>query len=110
MKAKLQFDSTAKNLEALAAGSKVWIQNPISKKWDSAGTVLEKKSKRSYDVEDDEGATYRRNRRFLRPRSAPIDALKEKESSIGDNEEPVTKRRSKRIADQKMRVKARSAL
>ena len=65
-KAKAYYDRTTKPLEPLERGCCVWIQNPISKKWDTTGTVVEIGKHRDYHVRTPSGKVYWRNRRFLR--------------------------------------------
>ena len=67
-------DTRAKALPALQPGSKVRIQNPLTKLWDSVGIIQKiEVYGRSYSVLLDNGKTIRRNRRFLRAVS-PVDA------------------------------------
>ena len=43
IKAKAQFDQHAKKLPPLRVGQKVHIQEPVSKKWDTIGTITNKR-------------------------------------------------------------------
>jgi len=58
-------------LPELPVDQRVAVQDPISKKWSSTGTILEKKRNRSYHVKLDSGAIVWRNRRFLKPVPTP---------------------------------------
>ena len=59
--------STGKGLPPLEVGQLVIIQNPITRRWDSRGTITSKRERsRSYYVDID-GRQFLRNRRFLRP-------------------------------------------
>ena len=64
-KIKAKFDQVAQTLSTLDLGSKVRVQNPISKKWDIFGEVEQLKHRR-YLIRLDTGRVYWRNRRFLR--------------------------------------------
>ena len=62
-----------KTLPELNIGSKVLIQDHISKRWNTPAKVIghaergEEESERTYLVETETGTRYKRNRRFLRP-------------------------------------------
>ena len=51
----------------LNVGDKVLVQHWKTKRWDLAAEIIEKRSKRSYLVETENGKRYLRNRKFLRP-------------------------------------------
>ena len=63
-----QFDSGAQNLVTLKAGVKVWIQNPVSSKWDSTGVIRKAHGQGSFviDMDSSPGLQMIRNRKFLR--------------------------------------------
>ena len=65
---KSYFDQGSHLLAPLAVGSKVHVQHPLTKRWDSKASILHiLDSGRSYDIQFHDGRTTRRNRRFLRP-------------------------------------------
>ena len=64
---RFKADTSADSLDPLAAGDLVRIQDPLTKKWALKGEILEIcDSGRSYVVRTEDGAVYRRNRRFLK--------------------------------------------
>ena len=66
--AAFRHNQTAHNLEPLTPGQRTRIQNPGSRRWDRAGTVLETTAPRQYLVRlDGSGRATIRNRRHLRP-------------------------------------------
>ena len=72
IKVKAKFDQHAKNLPPLRNGQKVRIQDPVSKKWDTIGTITHKRDNgKSYSVLFPNGRTKLRNRRFLKPVQEP---------------------------------------
>ena len=61
-------DAQATDLPDLRPNDRVWIQHHRSKEWYKQATVLENRHNgRAYELLDDEGKTYYRGRRFLRP-------------------------------------------
>ena len=65
-KEKKRTDQHSKKLTNLHTGEKIVIQNPITKRWDTKGVVIEKrKNGRSYLIRAN-GRYYTRNRIFLR--------------------------------------------
>ena len=61
---------SGRDLPQFCIGEHVVLQNPISKKWDSKGVIMEVCSTgRSYILTDEDGRVLTRNRRFLRRRS-----------------------------------------
>ena len=61
-------DEEATNLPDLRPNDRVWIQHHQSKEWYKQATVQESRHNgRAYELIDDEGKTYYRGRRFLRP-------------------------------------------
>ena len=59
-------DHSGRVLQPLAPESKVWVQLRPGETW-KRGTIITRKSERSYLVEIVGGRCYLRNRRFLRP-------------------------------------------
>ena len=61
-------EGQATDLPDLRPDDRVWIQHHQSKEWYKQATVLESRHNgRAYELIDDEGKTYYRGRRFLRP-------------------------------------------
>ena len=61
-------DAQATDLHDLRSNDLVWIQHHQTKEWYKQATVLESRHNgRAYELLDDEGRTYYRGRRFLRP-------------------------------------------
>lgn len=60
------YNKSAKDLKPIPVGSTVRIQNPISKLWDTIGTVVDVGETRNYTVKMPSGRLFVRNRRFLR--------------------------------------------
>ncbi len=66
-------DAHAHPLPTLSQGQRVLIQHPLTKKWDSHGTVSDiREDGRSYEIQTDRGTAILRNRRFLRPCSLQV--------------------------------------
>ena len=90
-------DKRARKLSDLSVGDHVLVQDLQTKKWNSLGIVtVVHPNGRSYEVETDDGATYRRNRRFLRS----VEHFVDDEQAPPDDEpddQPVL-RRSARLA------------
>ena len=62
---------TKKGLSLLYPGQRIRIQDPISKRWDKVGCIINfGVNNREYLVKVDDGNTYRRNRHFLKPQDA----------------------------------------
>ena len=58
----------ATDLPDLRSEDRVWIQHHQTKEWYKQATVVESRHNgRAYELIDDEGKTYYRGRRFLRP-------------------------------------------
>jgi hypothetical protein len=84
LKAKQQYDKTAKPLQELKIGERVRIQpTNYSKQW-KPGVCTAKVGPRSYLVRTDEGQTYRRNRKFLRTSCEPADPILDREDFADD--------------------------
>ena len=64
---KKYYDRNAKPLQPLQTNDKVYLQL-TGEKWQPAKITNTDDNPRSYTVETDNGNTYRRNRRFLRPK------------------------------------------
>ena len=90
-------------LSLLNIGQRVMVQHPTSKRWDSKATIISmRNNKRSYLVKQDDGRTWIRNRKFLRPISNNVnenDTLKRHNPSQDSDPQPKNfqPRRSKRI-------------
>jgi len=56
---------------SLDIGEKVLIQHWRTRRWDLSGVIIEKRNRRSYLVEAENGKRYLRNRKFLRPNNLP---------------------------------------
>ena len=65
-KAKKNYDLSSKPLPKLEIEDHVWIQNPLTKKWDTKGIVTKIGRNRDYLIETPSGKMYWRNRRFIR--------------------------------------------
>ena len=75
-----------RSMPQLKVGQEVLVQNPksslpTSKRWETKGTIVKKRSRRSYIINID-GREYLRNRRFLKPYPEQADTpdLSQKES------------------------------
>ena len=67
--ASSQHDMHARTLPQLQIGAEVRVQDAASGRWDHTGTVVSmNRSGRSYVVELNNGRTFWRNRRYLRPK------------------------------------------
>ena len=97
--ARSRRDASATPLTTLTAGQRVRIQDEKTKTWEGMGTITSlQHSDRSYKVLHDNGTTYTRNRRFLRPDNsrdleAPPAQNTDKEEAIA----PPALRRSERL-------------
>ena len=70
MEVKNQYDKTAKTLPKLHIGQKVYVQDPVSKRWTSNATIKKiRKDDRSYVIEFENGKQSIRNRRQLRQKN-----------------------------------------
>ena len=68
-----QYDRHAKDLPELPVNRKVYVQlDPDKPEWTNA-TVTNQTNPRCYDVTTDDGRTFTRNRRFLKPDESPTD-------------------------------------
>jgi len=99
-------ENNKRELHPLTIGMTVRIQNPITKLWDSVGTIESvRENGRSYFVNKD-GKSILRNRRFLRPMTI---AASDTDSAELDTvfEEKTAPRRSLRIAQREKGEKKR---
>jgi hypothetical protein len=96
-KAKTYFDQHAATLPILQPGQYVYLQSPISKRWDQHGTIIsQREDGRSYKIRFDNGKQTIRNRRFIRLSENVKACIDIDTQNIDD---PVsTLRRSARIA------------
>ena len=68
----------------LESGQAVWHQDPQTKNWNSGWIIEKSKEPNSFHIESKEGATYRRNQNFLKPRQVPhLDTTKNDYSNLG---------------------------
>ena len=68
MRAHKKADAQATDLPDLQPNNRVWIQHHQTKEWYKKAMVLEiRHNGRAYELLDDDGKTYYRGRRFLRP-------------------------------------------
>ncbi|KAK2716637.1 hypothetical protein QYM36_006947 [Artemia franciscana] len=71
---KSYHDRTVKSLTALKEGQPVWVKLSDKKRWERALLIkVFEDAPRSYLVKTQNGSTYRRNRRHIRPRMSPND-------------------------------------
>ncbi|KAK2717023.1 hypothetical protein QYM36_007237 [Artemia franciscana] len=71
---KSYHDRTVKSLTALKEGQPVWVKLSDKKRWERALLIkVFQDAPRSYLVKTQNGSTYRRNRRHIRPRMSPND-------------------------------------
>ncbi|KAK2714021.1 hypothetical protein QYM36_008577 [Artemia franciscana] len=71
---KSYHDRKAKSLTALKEGQPVWVKLSDKKRWERALPIkVFGDAPRSYLVKTQNGSTYRRNRRHIRPRMSPND-------------------------------------
>ena len=70
-KAELAYNQQARDLPDLKIGSRIALQNPMSKLWDIYGVVTAIGPYRRYFVKTQNGSVLVRKRRFLRKRSPP---------------------------------------
>ena len=62
----------------------MWHQDPQTKNWNSGWIIEKAKEPNSFHIESEEGATYRRNRNFLKPKQVPrLDTTKNDYSNLG---------------------------
>ena len=100
-KAKAYYDRMAHDLKPIAVGTKVRVQDAISKKWDKVGVVTDVGNRRNYRILMKSGRVYWRNRRFLRVFHGDLEDEKDDESKSPD---PAgVQRRSQRARKQVVR-------
>ena len=77
---KKYYDQSARHLQPLKPGVNINVQLSPKDTWRPARVIACRDTPRSYMVETEDGGTYCRNRRFLKPRTtttaAPPDALR----------------------------------
>ena len=71
-KEKNRYNMHANDLSPMGTGTKVRIQDSISKLWDKVGTVIRCGKNRDYEIRLDNGRVYWRNRLFVRPYHEPV--------------------------------------
>ena len=104
-KDKERFDHHSTPLPPLHDGQRVLIQSPITKRWDTMGTITSKRDTgRSYNIELDDGKHTIRNRRFLKPYL--LQPLPNEDGDVSDSQEtancmPPPPRRSRRLAEKR---------
>ena len=68
------YNATAKELPRLDAGERVFVQNQVTKRWDTQATIISFGTRlRNYRIKFDDGRKLWRNRRFLRPTKQPAE-------------------------------------
>ena len=72
LKQKSYYDRFAQDLPPLKPGDRVRIQDHVNGQWEQNGTVLREVAPRSYEIQADNGAVYRRNRVNLKPFSSSL--------------------------------------
>ena len=90
-----RYDAQARPLPKLCVGQRVLLQDPVSKRWDKAGTVMGVGHSRNYEVVLPSGRAGWRNRRHLRPLPEPPQQPPQDKEA-----EPPTPRRSERLRQQ----------
>ena len=65
--AKLRHDVHAHTLPLIPVGTRVRVQHPLTKLWDTTGTIISSNKKRDYRIMMSSGRIYWRNRRYVRP-------------------------------------------
>ena len=101
------FNRDAKPLGELLPGQGVWVQDPVTKRWDKSGVIAEKlANRRSYSIQLSGGKTTWRNRIWLKPMANP-EHEGDKESDVS-KEEPSENvpRRSTRARTKPSRYEA----
>ena len=68
---KMYHDCTVHHLPPLKPGNKVHVQLSKGDKWTPAQVTAPSSTPRSYQVQTDDGRSYRRNRLFMKPRTSP---------------------------------------
>ena len=79
------------DLPQLEVGMVVIMQEPVSKRWKWKGTIVEKRSQRSYLIESN-GRRYLRNRRFLRP------SVNQEQLQLRKNTSDIRKHQKKKVS------------
>lgn len=93
------------HLTPLTIGDRVRIQDPLTLRWTDAGTIVGiRASGRSYSIADDDGFTFIRNRRLLKPlpdADSAHSSVPHPEGEKTDTSKHETTRRSARLATQR---------
>ena len=88
---------TNQPLSKLQVGQRVIVQHPQTHRWDTYGIVREiRPNHRSYIIQQDDGRTWCRNRRFLRPCSNE-NSVSQPDSDTSNNSPSKKLRRSTRL-------------
>ena len=89
--AKRQYDKTSKPLKPIKPGEFVWLQSPKPLAWEK-GVVVQTGGLRRYLVRLDNGGTYWRNRKFIRPRARSETACPEEMPTPNPTPDPTPAR------------------
>jgi len=81
-KAAAYYDSAAHDLRPMKAGTRVRVQDPVTKLWDKIADIVAVGSRRNYRLKMPSGRLTWRNRRFLRRFNG---AIEDNENDIGDD-------------------------
>jgi hypothetical protein len=101
---KKQYDSDKKEMEKLKKGDSVIVQCQHSKRWTKKATVISiRRSGHSYNLEDEDGFTFVRNRRFIKLRAQGEEEFEENEEGANVAAPP---RRSTRASNKCKRVQS----
>ena len=65
--AKLRHNVHARTLPLIPVGTRVRVQHPLTKLWDTTGTIISSNKKRDYRIMMPSGRIYWRNRKYIRP-------------------------------------------
>ena len=92
-----QYNSHARALPPLKPGTSVRIQYPISKLWETCGTIISVGKSRDYHVKLASGRVYWRNRRYIRPNTVIENGGEEKvdPAAITDSVPQAKRRRGR---------------
>jgi len=96
-RAKKYYDKTAHDLKPLDIGTKVRVQDAVTKRWDKVGIIMDVGERRNYRVVMKSGRVYWRNRRFLRVFHGGIENDEDHEMKIEPKGVGMEQRRSERM-------------
>jgi hypothetical protein len=65
-KSEVQYNKGAHPLRSIPHGATVRVQDPVSKKWDKTGVIMQVDRHRRYRIRFEGGSALWRNRRFIR--------------------------------------------